>query len=118
LQTIQGDTTSKLPGSADIHVHPNGRFLYASHRAQANDISVYSIDANDGKLTPVAHQSVMGIMPRNFTIDPTGRFLLAANQKSNNITIFSIDEATGNLQFTGEEIKLPSPVCLVFTNSQ
>lgn len=118
LQTIQGDTSSKQPGSADIHVHPNGRFLYASHRADANDISVYSIDQNDGRLTPVAHQGVMGIMPRNFTIDPTGRYLLAANQKSNNITIFSIDEATGKLQFTGKEIKLPSPVCLVFSNGQ
>lgn len=118
LQTIQGDTTSKQPGSADIHVHPNGRFLYASHRAEANDISVYSIDANDGRLTPVAHQGVMGIMPRNFSIDPTGRYLLVANQKSNNITVFAIDEATGKLQFTGKEIKLPSPVCLVFSNSQ
>lgn len=117
LQTIRADTVSKQPGSADIHVHPNGKFLYASHRADANAISVFKIDPNDGRLTPVSMHSVQGIMPRNFTIDPSGRYLLVANQKSNNIQVFSIDQDTGQLNYTGVEMKLPSPVCLVFSPS-
>lgn len=118
LQTILGDTVSKQPGSADIHVHPNGKFLYASHRADANTISVFKIDPNDGRLTPVSMHSVQGIMPRNFTLDPSGHFLLVANQQSNNIQVFSIDQETGKLNYAGVEVKLPSPVCLVFSSLQ
>ena len=98
-------------GSADIHISPNGKFLYASNRGNANSIAIYSIDAN-GKLSSKGFQSVLGQTPRNFVIDPTGRFLLVANQNSDNVVIFSINAQTGLLKSTGKQIKIPNPVCL------
>lgn len=100
-------------GSADIHVSPDGRFLYASNRGDAHNIAIFSINPQTGKLAAKGFQSTMGTVPRNFVIDPTGNFLLAANQQSNNIVIFKRDKETGQLQATGKEISVPSPVCLV-----
>jgi 6-phosphogluconolactonase len=114
IQTIQSDTISKQPGSADIHISPDGRFLYASNRADANNIAIFSISSSDGKLTRVGFQPVYGIMPRNFVIHPSGKWLLAANQKTNNIVVFARDVQTGLLSKSGDELYLPSPVCLVF----
>lgn len=99
-------------GSADIHVSPDGKFLYASNRGDANSLAIYSIDQSTGKLQSKGFQSTMGKHPRNFMIDPTGHFLLVANRDSDNIVIFSIDPVTGLLKATGEEISIPNPVCL------
>ncbi|NCI46976.1 lactonase family protein [Sediminibacterium soli] len=99
------------PGSADIHVSPDGKFLYASNRGDENNLAIFSI-GNDGKLTTVGYQSVLGMQPRNFIIDPTGRYLLVANQKTSNIVVFSRDRKTGKLQALPEQIKVPNPVCL------
>ncbi|PWT72570.1 MAG: 3-carboxymuconate cyclase [Bacteroidetes bacterium] len=98
-------------GSADIHITPNGKFLYASNRGDANSIAVFSIDVN-GKLHAKGFQSTLGVHPRNFMIDPTGRFLLVANRDTDNVVIFSINQQTGLLKNTGRQIKIPSPVCL------
>jgi len=98
-------------GSADIHISPNGKFLYASNRGDANSIAIFSIDAA-GKLLLKGIQPVLGSTPRNFIIDPTGHFLLAANQESDNVMIFSINPQSGLLKFTGKQIKIPNPVCL------
>lgn len=98
---------------ADIHVSPDGKFVYASNRGDANEISIFSI-AKNGKLTQVGRQSVLGKTPRNFVIDPTGRFLLAANQDTNDIIIFKRDLETGLLTPTGEKIEVDRPVCLKF----
>jgi len=98
-------------GSADIHISPNGKFLYASNRGDANSIAIYSIDVN-GKLHIKGFQSTEGIHPRNFMIDPTGHFLLVANRDSDNIVIFSINQQTGLLSSTGKQINVPNPVCL------
>jgi 6-phosphogluconolactonase len=114
LQSIAADTVSKQPGSADIHVSPDGRFLYASNRADANSLAVYRIDAGDGRLLPVGLVATGGRQPRNFTLDPSGRFLLVANQATNNIVVFRIDPQTGIPAPTGFELTLPTPVCLVF----
>ena len=114
VQVIEADTISAQPGSADIHVSPDGKFLYASNRADANNITVFSINQNSGKLTRIAHQPVLGITPRNFVIHPSGKWLLVANQRSNNIVVFKRDVSTGLLSPAGEELKLPSPVCLAF----
>jgi 6-phosphogluconolactonase len=107
--------------SAEIEVHPSGKFLYESNRRTQGEtvrgpdtIGVFSIDPKDGTLTPVEHVLTGGIMPRNFTIDPSGKFLMAANQLSNNIVIFSINGVTGRLSPTGREIKVDTPVCLKF----
>jgi len=99
--------------AAEIEIHPNGKFLYASNRGQ-DSIVVYSIDRRTGMLTPVADVPTGGKEPRHFAIDPTGHFLLAENQLSDSIVEFRIDLATGKLTPTGESLSVPSPVCLVF----
>ncbi len=102
-------------GSADIHTTPNGKFLYATNRGDANSIAMYSTDPASGKLTLLGFQSTMGKNPRNFMIDPTGHFLLVANQNTNNIVIFRIDPSTGLLTPTGKSLEIPTPVCLKMT---
>jgi 6-phosphogluconolactonase len=99
---------------ADIHVSPDGKFLYASNRGDANEIAIFAID-HQGQLTMVGRQSVLGKTPRNFAIDPTGNFLLAANQNTNEIVIFKRDSGTGLLTDTGKRIRVDKPVCLKFT---
>ena len=100
-------------GAADIHVSPDGKFLYASNRGEANDIVIYSID-KDGKLSYAGRQSDLVNTPRNFAIDPTGSFLLVANQNGNNIVVFKRDVQTGLLTPTGKSIQVDKPVCLKF----
>ncbi|MEO7309071.1 MAG: lactonase family protein [Chitinophagaceae bacterium] len=101
------------PGSADIHISPDGKFLYASNRGEENNIAIFVINEATGMLEPKGFQSTLGTTPRNFCIDPTGNFLLAANQGSGNIVIFKRDQETGMLTPTGDEIKIPKPVCLI-----
>ena len=101
-------------GAADIHISPDGKFLYATNRGTANDISVFKI-LKKGKLEFVQRTSTLGKGPRNFTIDPTGNFLLVGHQYTNEIVIFKRDKTTGKLNDTGKKIALCSPVCLVFT---
>ncbi|WP_281336095.1 lactonase family protein [Flavobacterium eburneipallidum] len=106
---FKGETSS-----ADIHISPDGKFLYASNRGTANDISAFKI-LKKGKLEFVSRTSTLGKTPRNFTIDPTGNFLLVGNQNSNDIVIFKRDKKTGSLTATGKKVELCSPVCFVFT---
>ncbi len=96
---------------ADIHVAPNGKFLYGSNRGHDSIVS-YRIDEKTGKLEYVEHTSTGGKTPRNFAIDPDGQFLLAANQNSDSIVVFRIDEKSGKLEPTGKTAQVPSPVCL------
>jgi 6-phosphogluconolactonase len=101
-------------GAADIHISPDGKFLYATNRGTANDISAFKILKN-GKLEFVQRTSTLGKGPRNFNIDPTGNFLLVGHQYTNEIVIFKRDKKSGMLTDTGKKIELCSPVCLVFT---
>lgn len=99
--------------SADIHISPDGLFLYASNRwDNENTLSIFSINPDSGILTLIGHQSTYGDHPRNFTLDPTGNFLIVANQVTNNIVVFKRDLKTGLLTKTGKEIKVPRPSCL------
>jgi 6-phosphogluconolactonase len=100
--------------AAEIAVHPSGKFLYASNRANIDTISTFSIDPAKGTLKLKDEYPTMGKTPRNFAIDPTGKFLLAANQESNNIVVFRIDSTTGALTPTGDIVEVPSPVCITF----
>ena len=107
--------------SAEIEVHPSGKFLFESNRRTQGEnvrgpdnIGVFAIDPKNGTLTPVEQVDSGGIMPRNFTIDPSGNFLLVANQLTNNIVVFHIDPSSGKLSKTGGEIKTDTPVCLKF----
>ena len=112
VQTIASDNTGVKgdKGSADIHITPNGKFLYSSNRGTANDIAIYKTQT-DGTLVDAGHQAV-GAQPRNFMIDPTGHFLLAASQGGNFIQIFVINKNYGLLQDTGVKIEVEKPVCL------
>ena len=99
--------------TADIHVHPSGRFVYGSNRGH-DSIAIFSVDEETGRLTAVGHRSTEGWTPRNFAIDPSGEFLLAANQDSDTIVSFRIDEEWGVLTPTGDVLEIPMPVCLRF----
>ncbi|MBA4198173.1 MAG: 3-carboxymuconate cyclase [Chitinophaga sp.] len=117
LQTIESDNTGikEDKGSADIHITPNGQYLYTTNRAKANDISIYGVQS-DGRLRLIGHQSTNGVHPRNFAIDPTGKFLLVANRDSNNIVVFTIIKATGFLEANGQVINVEKPVCIKMTD--
>lgn len=99
-------------GSADIHVSKDGKFLYCSNRGDANSIAIFSINEETGILTPLGYQPTLGVHPRNFTIDPSGNFLLVANRDSDEVVIFKINTSTGMLTDTGKRISVPRPVCL------
>jgi len=116
LQTISAvpeDYKGSL-SSADIHVSPDGKFLYASNRGELNNLVIYKIDDTSGVLSVAGFQSTLGVKPRNFSFDPTGHFLLVANQDSDNVSVFSVNHETGLLTDTGKTILVPNPVCLVW----
>ncbi len=99
---------------ADIHVSPDGNYLYASNRGH-DSIVCFRIDENTGRLTYQHYTPTGGREPRNFAIDRSGTFLLVGNQKTNNIVTFRIDAESGNLTRTGHEVDVSRPVCLKFT---
>lgn len=98
--------------TAEVVVHPSGKFLYGSNRGH-DSLAIFAVDA-DGRLTPVGHQETGGETPRNFNIDPSGRWLVAANQGSNSLVVFRIDPETGKLEQVGEPVEVPMPVCVKF----
>jgi 6-phosphogluconolactonase len=110
LQTV----TTRAAGAngtnttAEVVVHPNGKFVYGSNRGD-NNIVVFSINPTNGMVTPVDHTSTQGMTPRNFTIDPSGKFLYAANQNSNSVVPFAIDATTGRLSVIGSPIVAATP---------
>jgi 6-phosphogluconolactonase (cycloisomerase 2 family) len=99
-------------GAAALHFSPDGKFLYASNRTNANDLVIYSVDEQTGTLTMVGHQASLGTKPRDFCIDPTGTFVVVANQDSDNLVIFKRDPETGALMPTGKSVEVGSPVCV------
>ncbi|HXG46506.1 MAG TPA: lactonase family protein [Methylomirabilota bacterium] len=108
-----GETHQPGFSTAEVQVHPSGKFLYGSNRGH-DTIAVFAIDQKTGTLTPVENEPTQGKTPRNFGIDPTGSFLLAANQSSDTIVVFRIDPKSGALEPTGAKIEAPSPVCIKF----
>lgn len=105
------DAYRGIIGSADIHLSPDGKFLYATNRGDANSIIIYSVRSN-GKLIFKDYFPSIGVHPRNFMIDPTGNYLLIANRDTDNIAIYKRDRKTGLIEFTGREICVSMPVCL------
>jgi 6-phosphogluconolactonase len=103
--------------TAEIVVHPNGRFVYTSNRGD-DSIAIFRIDPSHGTLTFVDRTPTQGKTPRNFAIDPSGTFLLAANQDSGSVVTFRIDPKIGRLTPTGDVQNVPSPVCILFTEPQ
>lgn len=98
---------------ADIHISDNGQFLYASNRGD-NSIAIYVIEYATKKLISVGTVLSEGDWPRNFVLSPEGKFMLVANQKSNDISVFRINKDAGIPEFTGKKLSIPSPVCLEF----
>ncbi|MDR0973975.1 MAG: lactonase family protein [Prevotellaceae bacterium] len=111
LQAVAADTIP-AGGSADIHVSPDGRFLYASNRLQNDGLAIFRIDSS-GLLSRIGYQRT-GTHPRNFTLTPDGRFLLVACRDSNVIQVFRVDTETGLLTDIKQDIPLSMPVCLKF----
>jgi len=114
LQTVP-TIPEPVPGNstAEIDVHPSGKFVYGSNRGH-NSIVVFSVDAATGKLTHVENQPSGGKVPRSFGIDPTGQYLLAANQSSDNVVVFRIDASSGRLTKTDYAVEVGAPVAVKF----
>lgn len=115
IQTITADTV-RAKGSADIHLSPDGKYLYASNRLKEDGIAIFEVDANKGTLAKVGYQ-LTGIHPRNFNITPNGKYLLVACRDSNVIQVFERDAVTGLLTDTKQNINVDKPVCIQFTHS-
>jgi 6-phosphogluconolactonase len=112
LTTLPADFTGES-FTADVQVHPSGKFVYGSNRGH-NSISVFAVDQKTGKLTMTSHQSTGGSWPRHFGIDPSGTFLLAANQRTDSIVVFRINQSTGALEETGKTAQVGQPACVRF----
>ena len=102
-------------GAADIHLSNDGKFLYATNRGSVNEIVIFKVDKNTGELERIGAESSKGKTPRNFMIDPTDRFLLVANQNSDDIYVFKRNKKTGLLSYIDTKITVGSPVCLKMT---
>jgi 6-phosphogluconolactonase len=115
------ETVSTLPAgqavagasTAEIAVHPSGRFLFGSNRGH-DSIAVFAIDASSGKLSLVEHEPTQGRTPRGFAIEPGGAFLIVGNQRSDSVVVLRIDPATGALAATGHSVAVGSPVSVEF----
>jgi 6-phosphogluconolactonase len=113
-----GQTITTLPKdfagkswTAEVQVHPSGKFLYGSNRGH-DSIAIFSIDGQTGELKAVGHQGKGIKTPRNFGIDPSGRLLIVANQDGNSLVVFCIDPQTGELAPAGDSVEAPTPVCV------
>jgi 6-phosphogluconolactonase len=100
-------------GGAEIVLHPNGKFLYVSNRGNSNTIAIFRID-HEGLPVPAGHVPSYGTLPRFFNIDPSGKFLVAANQGSGDLFTFAIDPSSGALTRAGSSVSVPAPVSFVF----
>jgi 6-phosphogluconolactonase len=116
----QVNTVSTLPPDfsgrndvAEVAIHPSGKFLYVSNRGM-DSIAILGVDTKKGRLTPIGGVPTGGKEPRHFTFDPAGNFLFAENQFSDTIVTFHVDANSGQLTPTGENVAVPSPVCLKF----
>lgn len=116
LQTISSlpEGFDKFNKSADIHIHPNGKYLYASNRGDHNSIAVYNIDTSTGllSLTEIVNEAIA--WPRNFTISKDGKYLICANRDSDSLTIYMIDPDSGSLKYSGQSLYAPKPICVKF----
>lgn len=110
VQSIQSDVVEGR-GCADIHLSPDGKFLYTSNRLRADGIAIFKVSESDGKLTRTGYQPT-GSHPRNFAITPNGKFVLVACRDTNQIEIYARDASTGLLTDTGRRIDMPKPVVL------
>lgn len=96
--------------TAEVRVHPSGRFLYGSNRGH-DSLAIFRIDPETGQVSPLGHQSTFGKWPRNFTFDPSGEWVIAGNQDSDTVRFFRLNTGTGALTPAGRELRCPVPIC-------
>lgn len=118
LTLLQSETT--LPAdfagqtiTAEVRVHPNGRFVYGSNRGH-DSLAVFSRNPDDGRVALIQIIPCGGKHPRNFNLSPDGRWLICANRDTNNLTVFQVDPATGRLTDTQQSVTVPQAVCVLF----
>lgn len=111
IQTIKADEL-EAQGSGDIDITPDGKYLYSSNRLEGDGVAIFSVNSEDGMLSPVGYQPT-AIHPRNILVTPNGKFLLVANKDSNSIEVYKIDPKTGLLQNRDRDIIIDQPVCLL-----
>ncbi|MRH41799.1 beta-propeller fold lactonase family protein [Aquibacillus halophilus] len=114
IPTIPTNFNETNDGSA-IHISSDGKFVYAGNRGH-NSITIFSVDQNSGQLSFVDWTSTEGNWPRDFVLDPTEKFLIVSNQKSNTLVLFARNELTGRLNLLQSGVKVPEPVCVKFLN--
>ena len=96
--------------AADVHVHPNGKFLYVSNRqGDQSNLAIVSIDPQSGGVSVVGHEPTRGRTPRNFALDPDGRILIVGNQDSSDVALFRVDPGSGGLEFVRSVAVSPGP---------
>ncbi|MEL7499802.1 MAG: lactonase family protein [Planctomycetota bacterium] len=113
IATLPEDHDGLKHSAAEVRVHPNGKFVYASNRGH-DTIAVFQCDPETGKLTFLQREPIRGSRPRNFNLDPTGQWLIAAGQNSNTLALFAVDPETGKLTFTRNVVNVPNPICVEF----
>lgn len=116
LQTVVStsveDTAAGDKGAAAIRISPDGKFLYASNRGNANDIAIFKI-GTDGTLGDVAHMQT-DKHPRDFNISPNGKYLIVTSRDNNSVKVYRIDLQTGLLTYNGQSVQIPKPVSIIF----
>ena len=113
ISTLPKEEKRKNGSTAEVVVHPSGKFVYVSNRDPYHSIAIFSIDQKTGELNAISHESRGVRQPRNFAIEPTGQFLLVANQGSNSVISFRIDQKTGELTPTGSRVEVGNGPCCV-----
>ena len=98
---------------AAVRVHPNGKYVYASTRGENSCISVFRID-EDGSIARIQVMEQVPSWPRDFNLDPSGRYLISAGERSNDIRLYDIDQESGLLSETGAKLELPVPANILF----
>jgi 6-phosphogluconolactonase len=115
LPSVPEGTGTKGNSTAETRIHPSGKFVYVSNRGP-NSIAAFKI--TDGKLSSIGYATEGIKIPRNFNIDPTGQWMLIANQDGHDVVVYKIDQETGKLTSTGNKTRVGSPVCVKFLPKQ
>ncbi len=118
LSTLPNGIVRQGGSTAETVVDPSGKFVYVSNRDPYHSIAIFSIDPSSGEVRAVGHQNAGIKTPRNFAIEPSGQYMLVANQSGGDVIVFRIDPATGNLTPTGHGVKVPNPVCVRFMDAR
>ena len=114
VSTLPADyKEAKKNSTAEVVVHPNGKFVYGSNRGH-DSIAAFKLDEKTGDLGFIGYATEGIKEPRNFNIDPTGQYMLVGSQKADKIVVFKIDQDTGALKPTGESVEVGTPICIRF----